>query len=241
MQHPTFCHGIHPSSSLFSGDGATWQGHVSQSISTLSSTGISTCRSALPSRLGVVCLWKTCLCARVCVCVTVTCGLRLSWPLSSHPPVSTKAIVMVRHCHLTSPMTITVSWRWKMADSANQSHVTFLIIDEMAWLVFSADAGKLYLLSAQPCQYCPPLKQQIPSSMVSTWSIICWTSQHPLNKTVLLLYFFNVPLQIRWNWNLFWIVLLTDPEHVRIWCQTTVPTGVNQTKINKKTNCPLNC
>lgn len=43
----------HPSSSLVSADGATWQGHVSQSISTLSCTGTSICRSALPSRLGV--------------------------------------------------------------------------------------------------------------------------------------------------------------------------------------------
>lgn len=63
----------HLSSSLFSGDGATWQGHVSQSISTLSSTGISICCSALPSRLEVVGLQETrahaCMCACVCVYV----------------------------------------------------------------------------------------------------------------------------------------------------------------------------
>lgn len=65
LYHPAFCHGIHLSSSLFSADGATWQGHRSQSIPTLSSAGISICHSALPSRLGVACWRETSLC--VCV------------------------------------------------------------------------------------------------------------------------------------------------------------------------------
>lgn len=64
-----------------------------------------------------------------------------------------------------------------MADRANQSHMTFLIIDETAWLVSWWMFVKLYVLWAQPCQYCPPLKWQIWSRMMKNRSIMCWTSQ----------------------------------------------------------------
>lgn len=82
-----------------------------------------------------------------------------------------------------------------MADRANQSHMTFLIIDETAWLVSWWMFVKLYVLWAWPCQYCPPLKWQIWSRMMKNRSIMCWTSQafvffwHTLKKTVPLLYF----------------------------------------------------
>ena len=128
IHHPTFWHGIHPSSSLFSGDGATWQGHVSQSISTLSSTGISIWRNALLSWLGVVCLQEMCACVCVCVCVCMWLWLWLwLWHVVSgwagpYPVIHLSAPKPLswwgssEHCHLTSTMTIIVCWRWKMAD-----------------------------------------------------------------------------------------------------------------------------
>ncbi len=133
LYHLAFCYGIHLSSSLFGADGATWQGHGSQSIPTLSSAGISICHSALPSRLGVACWRETSL----CVCVLGKWGrvvegwasLYCNAPLFLLPVIHLSKPKPVswwgseEHHHFTSTMTITVPWRWEMAANNSQSQI----------------------------------------------------------------------------------------------------------------------
>lgn len=82
-----------------------------------------------------------------CMCVSL-CGLRLSYPVphrtllpsTCHPPVNTKAIVMVRIWR-TSPIYLNNDnyCALEMGNGRLQqpiSDVAFLIIDEMVWLVF---------------------------------------------------------------------------------------------------------